>query len=70
LPELLDQFPADEACNTRRSYTAFLDRQATLIVRIHKNGRPWKEDCPAPIPQNETMRATRPYCRASWKRWT
>ena len=40
------------------------------IIPIRKNGRPWKEDCPAAIARNETLRATRDYGRAFWKRWT
>lgn len=56
LPELLDQIPEDEeigtvtadgAYDTRRCHTAIIDRQATAIIPIRKNGRPWKEDCPA-----------------------
>lgn len=79
LPELLDQVPkgeeigtvtADGACDTRRCHTAIIDRQATPIIPIRKNGRPWKEDCPAAIARNETLRATRHYGRAFWKRWT
>ena len=37
---------------------------------IRKNGRLWKEDCPAAKVRNETLRATRHYSRAFWKRWT
>ena len=37
---------------------------------IRKNGRPWKEDCPAAKARNETLRATKHYGRAFWKRWT
>ncbi|MFN3844292.1 MAG: IS5 family transposase [Paracoccaceae bacterium] len=79
LPELLDQIPAGEeigtvtadgAYDTRRCHTAIIDRQATPIIPIRKNGRPWKEDCPAAIARNETLRATRYYGRAFWKRWT
>ncbi|MDO9525748.1 MAG: transposase [Gemmobacter sp.] len=47
-----------------------IDRQATAIIPIRKNGRPWKEDCPAAIARNKTLRATRHYGRAFWKRWT
>ncbi|QCO55815.1 IS5 family transposase [Pseudorhodobacter turbinis] len=79
LPELLDQIPegevigtvtADGAYDTRRCHTAIIDRQATPIIPIRKNGRPWKEDCPAAIARNDTLRATRHYGRAFWKRWT
>jgi IS5 family transposase len=68
LPELLGQIPDDEevatvtadgAYDTRRCHTAIIDRQATAIIPIRKNGRPWKEDCPAAIARNETLRATR-----------
>ena len=61
---------ADGAYDTRRCHTAIIDRQATPIIPIRKNGRPWKEDCPAAIARNETLRATRHYGRAFWKRWT
>lgn len=79
LPELLDQIHGDEeigtvtadgAYDTRRCHAAIIDRQATPIIPIRKNGRPWKEDCPAAIARNETLRATRHYGRAFWKRWT
>ena len=79
LLELLNQIPegedigtvtADGAYDTRRCHTAIIDRQATTIILIRKNGRPWKADCPAAIARNETLRATRHYGRAFWKRWT
>ncbi len=79
LPDLPDQIPegedidtvtADGACDTRRCHTAIIDRHATAIIPIRKNGRPWKEDCPAAIARNETLRATRHYGRVFWKRWT
>lgn len=46
------------------------ERQATAIIPIRKNGRLWKDDCPAAIARNDTLRATRHYGRAFWKRWT
>lgn len=79
LPGLLDQIPegekiatvtADGACDTRRCHTAIIDRKAVAIIPVGKGGRPWKEDCPAAVARNETMRATRRYDRAFWKRWT
>jgi hypothetical protein len=79
LPELLDQIPdgeeigtvtADGAYDSRRCHTAIIDRQATAIVPIRKNGRPWKEDCPAAIAGYETLSATRHHGRAFRKRWT
>lgn len=79
LPELLDQVPQDEpigtvtadgAYDTRRCHTAVLERDAVPIIPIRKNGRPWKDDGPAAKVRNETLRATRHYGRAFWKRWT
>jgi Transposase DDE domain len=58
----------DGAYDTRRCHTAIIDRHATAIIPIRRNGRPWKEDCPAAIARNETLRATRHYGRAFWKR--
>ena len=79
LAELLDQIPrgeeigtvtADGAYDTRRCHTAIIDRQATPIIPIRKNGRPWKGDSLAATARNETLRATRHYGRAFWNRWT
>ena len=79
LPELLDQIPAEEkigtvtadgAYDSRRCHTAIVERQATAIIPIRRNGRPWKEDCPAARARNETLRATRHFGRAFGKRWT
>ncbi len=58
---------ADGAYDTRRYHTAIFAREATPI---RKNGRLWKDDCPAAPVRNETLRATRHYGRAFWKRWT
>jgi hypothetical protein len=79
LPDLLGQIPADEqigtvtadgAYDTRRCHKAITDRRAIPIIPIRKNGRMWKEDCPAARARNETLRATRHYGKAFWKRWT
>ena len=79
LPDLLDQIPEDEpistvtadgAYDTRRCHTAIIERQATAIIPIRKNGRPWKEDGPAAAARNDILRATRHCGRAFWKRWT
>ncbi|AVO39284.1 MULTISPECIES: IS5 family transposase [Paracoccaceae] len=79
LPELLSQLPPEEqictvtgdgAYDTRRCHTAILDRGAAAIIPIRKNGRFWKEDCPAATARNETLRATRHLGRTIWKRWT
>lgn len=51
------------AVGTRRSHSAIIARGATAIIPVRKNGRPWKEDCPAALARNETLRATRYYGR-------
>ncbi len=68
--EQIGTVTADGAYDTRRCHTAIIERQATAIIPIRKNGRPWKEDCPAARARNETLRATRHYGRAFWKQWT
>jgi hypothetical protein len=79
LPDLLDQIPQDEdigtvtadgAYDTRRCHSAINARGGTAVIPIRKNGRTWKEDCPAARVRNETLRATRHYGRAFWKRLT
>jgi hypothetical protein len=79
LPDLLGQIPEDEdigtvtadgAHDTRRGHSAVIARGGTAIIPIRRNGRAWKEDCPAAKARNETLRATRHYGRAFWKRWT
>ena len=79
LPDLLDQIPQDEqigtvtgdgAYDTRRCHAAIIEREAIAIIPIRKNGRPWREDGPAAQARNETLRATRYYGRAFWKRLT
>ena len=79
LPDLLGQIPEDEdigtvtadgAYDTRRCHGAVIARGGTAIIPTRRNGRAWKEDCPATKARNETLRATRYYGRAFWKRWT
>jgi hypothetical protein len=79
LPHLLDQIPAEEqigtvtgdgAFDTRRCHTAILDRGGTAIIPIRRNGRLWREDCPAATARNEILRATQRLGRAIWKRWS
>lgn len=79
LPDLLAQIPADQpiatitgdgAYDPRACHTAIVERGATAIIPIRRNGRAWKEDCPAARARNETLRATRRFGRAFWKRWT
>ena len=79
LPDLLDQIPPEEqigtvtgdgAFDTRRCHTAILDRGGTAVFPIRKNGRLWKEDCPAARARNDILRATRRFGRANWKQWS
>ena len=79
LPDLLGQIPEDEqigtvtadgAYDTHRCHKAIIDRRGTAIIPIRRNGRLWKDNCPAARARNETLRATRRYGRAFWKRWT
>lgn len=78
LPDLLGQIPEDEgigtvtadgAYDTCRCHGAVIVR-GTAITPVRRNGRAWKEDCPAAKARNETLRATRHYGRAFWRRWT
>lgn len=79
LPELLAQIPpeetigtvtADGAYDTRRCHGAIIDRGADAVIPIRRNGRAWKEDCPAAAARNEILRATRRLGRTLWKKWT
>lgn len=53
-----------------RCHGADIAHDGMAIVPIRKNGRAWKEDCPAAKGRDEILRATRHYGRAFWKRWT
>lgn len=77
LPALLEQIPEDEhigsvtadgAYDTRRCHTAILEHGATAIIPIRKNGRLWREDCPAAVVRNPTLRDIREECRVALKR--
>jgi hypothetical protein len=79
LPNLLAQVPSDQAIgtvtadgayDTRTCHTAIAGRGGTAVIPIRKNGRPWKDDCPAARARNENLRATRYFGRALWKRLT
>lgn len=79
LPELLAQIPpeeaigtvtADGAYDTRRCHGAIIDRGADAVIPIRRNGRAWKENCPAAAARNEILRATRRLGRTLWKKWT
>ena len=79
LPHLLDQIPPDEpignvtgdgAFDTRRCHAAILERGGTAVIPIRKNGRRWREDCPAARARNEILKVTQRLGRAAWKRWS
>ena len=79
LPDLLDQIPegeqigtvtGDGAFDTRRCHTAILERGGTAVIPIRRNGRLWKEDCPAAKARNDILRATQRFGRAIWKGWS
>lgn len=79
LPDLLDQIPPDQeigtvtgdgAFDTRRCHAAIHARGGTAIIPIRKNGRFWKEDCPAARARNDILRTTRRVGRGIWKRWS
>jgi len=78
LPDLLSQIPegeeiatvtADGAYDTRRCHAAIIEHGADAVIPIRRNGRAWKEDCPAALARNEILRATRHLGRALWKKW-
>ncbi|QFG37683.1 DDE family transposase [Paracoccus pantotrophus] len=79
LPHLLDQIPPDEqidtvtgdgAYDTRRCHAAILERGGAAVIPIRRNGRQWREDCPAAKARNEILKATQRLGRAAWKRWS
>ncbi len=91
LPDRLDQIPPDEqigtvtgdgAFDTRRCHTAIVDRGGIAVIPIRRNGRLWKEDCPAapaivlgPMadivsPRTDIVRASKRFGRANWRHWS
>ena len=67
LSHLLDQIPAaeqtgtvtgDGAFDTRQCHNASLRHGGTGIIPLRKNGRRWREDCPAATARNEILKAT------------
>lgn len=61
---------ADGFYFARRCHAAIIARQATSIMPPRMNDRLWKDDCPAASAKHETLRVTRHYGPAFWKRWT
>jgi len=72
----------DGAFDTRRCHSAILARGGTgarallrtggshALAPIRRNGRLWKEDCPAALARNDILRATRRLGRTIWKSWS
>ena len=60
----------DGAFDTRRCHTAILDRGGAAAIPIRKNGRLWKEDCPAARARNDILWATRHFGLANRKQWS
>ena len=60
----------DGAFDTRRCHTAIVDRGGIAIIPIRRNGRLWKEDCPAARARNDILRASKRFGRANWKHWS
>ena len=67
LSHLLDQIPAaeqtgtvtgDGAFDSRQCHNAILRHGGTAIIPLRKNGRRWREDCPAATARNEILKAT------------
>jgi hypothetical protein len=58
----------DGAYDTRRCHTAILEHNAKAIIPICKNGRLWREYCPAAAARNTILRDVREEDRAAWKR--
>jgi hypothetical protein len=79
LPHLLAQIPEDEllhsvsadgAYDTRACHEAIAHRQATAIIPIRRNARPWAESRAGARARNEILRATWESGRSIWKKWS
>ncbi|GHG35042.1 hypothetical protein GCM10017322_37410 [Paracoccus aerius] len=60
----------DGAFDTRQSHTTIVDRGDMAIIPIRKNGRLWKENCPAARACNNILWASKRFGRANWKHWS
>lgn len=49
---------------------AILHRGGSAVIPIRRNGRLWKENCPAARARNDFLPATRRFGRANWKHWS
>lgn len=54
----------------RRWHTAILERGGNAVILLRKNGRRWKEDCPADSARSETLGAPQRLGRTIRKRWS
>lgn len=79
LPALLAQIPDDEAIltvsgdgayDTRGCHKAIAERSADPVIPVRRNGKPWTKDGPGVEARNETLRATKRFGRAIWKKWS
>ena len=68
--EEIDTVTGDGAFDTRRCHSAILARGGTGIIPIRRNGRLWKEHCPAGLARTDILRATRRLGRTIWKSWS
>lgn len=73
LPQLQDQIPTDEQIGTMTGdgafdaihcHSAILGRCGKALIPIRKNGRRWREDCPAAKARNKLFKATQRLGRA------
>ncbi len=79
LPDLLEQFPAQERIgsvtadgiyDTKGCHTAIADRRADALIPPRRNAQAWKGMDPGLQAQNEALRACRRFGMANWKKWS
>ncbi len=79
LPLLLDQICDDErigavsgdgAYDTRACHEAIAVRNASAVIPVRRNAKPWKEASPGATARNETLKVTRYLGRTIWKKWS
>lgn len=57
--EQLGSVTGDRAFDTRRCYTAILDRGGNAVIPDPQECRMWREDCPAATVRNDIPSTTR-----------
>lgn len=79
LPLLLNQIPQDEqlgtvsgdgAYDTRGCHDAIASRNASAVIPVRRNAKPWKETSPGAKARNDTLKVTRYLGRTIWKKWS